>query len=64
MSNTRDKTSEPTPARRCIPIFKPHRWSRWRVIEGTSRSVFGMAGATTFQTRSCVRCGRTQVEDV
>lgn len=50
-------------AGRCIRLIRPHRWSRWRLVEGTTKTLF-VSGTTTFQTRSCVRCGRTQVDDV
>jgi hypothetical protein len=52
-------------AGRCIPLFRPHKWTAWTPLDVTVTTVFGTGPVeVTEQSRRCVRCGRTQVDDV
>lgn len=58
---------EPIPAGRCIRALRPHRWTRWRVINMPLRqgSLLSVAGVQKQQQqRECARCGRIQRTDL
>lgn len=38
----------------CLPVLRPHRWSRWVPSEGR-----GPVVDRVFQERRCQRCGLT-----
>jgi hypothetical protein len=49
-------------AGRCIPLLRPHRWTHWNKTEPV-KGPFSISGPV-FQTRNCLRCGRTQMTGV
>lgn len=57
------RAMELTRAGRCIPFLRPHRWSRWVLIDLPMRpgSFAAAVGLKTHrQQRACMRCGRTE----
>lgn len=46
-------------AGRCVPILRPHRFTKWQLFDIPTRGDF-IRAVTTRQRRRCLRCGRFQ----
>lgn len=46
-------------AGRCIPLLRPHPWTKWALFDIPTRGDY-IRAVTTRQRRRCLRCGRFQ----